>query len=678
MATRLSVLLLSAYTASCHRAPSNDRPQVTGSSLLQHSRSRTKSLSEESVPHGQRQASNLAESRLAKTLDPDAVSSVSSKLASAGKKLGSGHGGSSGHAQPDAHSSTGNSGADQPEAHGGGASNHSGAGGGGAHNATEPGSASNSSAAPAEGGNQSSQPATEEEPIPEEKPADHPSSNGTTPAATNESSNTPHVTPTPEDAAHGNSSHNSMPSGGEHAGESTAGGHGESHNNGTEETAEPSHGENGTTPTDAGEHTSPNGSHGTPEEGPEESGHGNGSHATPEEGGSHGTPEEEPEEAGHGGDETEPGPEDNSSSTEGHGEPEEGGEEVPEEGPEETGHSGNASTEGEPEEHAHVHVNFTAPPVNMVPASNLMTVDVVVNTSKAIQTAGSTTGASFAFMVDGAWTDDALLFEQAELGESLIKQVRLPMWPSHMRVKALGADAWLMHSIELKTPVSNGAPTVVKVLDANSVGNQSTEATELHSDSRFWLDGDELGPLENVYDVPALSNATSDAGTEAAGHADCVTRHDSRLEAFGYTTSPPGTKCVFGVDPRDEGAHCIEDDGTYGSYGWCYTKHDQSSWGACSPSCPLWGQQKLLGDKLDAVLRRMDAKAAEEAHDFVGDNVTAAIAKAAKAAQEAARIAAQQVIQAQKALTDAQAEQAHADTEAEGLSHILHPEVSTR
>mmetsp|Transcript_122404 Transcript_122404/g.357321 ORF Transcript_122404/g.357321 Transcript_122404/m.357321 type:complete len:412 (-) Transcript_122404:113-1348(-) len=97
-------------------------------------------------------------------------------------------------------------------------------------------------------------------------------------------------------------------------------------------------------------------------------------------------------------------------------------------------------------------------------------------------------------------------------------------------------------------------------------------------------------------------------GEEDSRPRPCVTRYDSRATAFGYFTSPPGTECVFGMDARDEGTHCILDNGEYGSYGWCYTSSDRTSWGSCSVVCPLFGASKVLGDRID----RMRADMKEE------------------------------------------------------------------
>jgi len=64
-------------------------------------------------------------------------------------------------------------------------------------------------------------------------------------------------------------------------------------------------------------------------------------------------------------------------------------------------------------------------------------------------------------------------------------------------------------------------------------------------------------------------------------------------------TAKPGTSCVFGIDDRDEGGHCIMEDGKYGSFGWCWTSKNKDSWGSCSEACPLFGFYKILGKRID-------------------------------------------------------------------------------
>lgn len=90
---------------------------------------------------------------------------------------------------------------------------------------------------------------------------------------------------------------------------------------------------------------------------------------------------------------------------------------------------------------------------------------------------------------------------------------------------------------------------------------------------------------------------------------ECKTTGQRKAGLF-TDAAPEGTKCVFGVDPRDEGGYCIHDDpATHGANGWCWTKLDKSQWGSCNEACPLVGHDKVMlqsiketGDALRALL----------------------------------------------------------------------------
>jgi len=117
-----------------------------------------------------------------------------------------------------------------------------------------------------------------------------------------------------------------------------------------------------------------------------------------------------------------------------------------------------------------------------------------------------------------------------------------------------------------------------------------------------------------VFDTDAHVNASNaSASGEFAGNSSsdptrCSTRADPRAHSYMTRVSPAGTPCTFGVDDRDEGFHCIMDDGKYGSYGWCFTSNDTSSWGSCNQHCPLFGAAKILADKIEALERKLAAK----------------------------------------------------------------------
>jgi len=91
---------------------------------------------------------------------------------------------------------------------------------------------------------------------------------------------------------------------------------------------------------------------------------------------------------------------------------------------------------------------------------------------------------------------------------------------------------------------------------------------------------------------------TEGAGCEEKGPCQTIENKLAVGSMLRGHFAPPGTPCMFGLDDRDEGYHCILDNGYYGSLGWCYTAKDRSSWGACNADCPLFGPLKKIGDRL--------------------------------------------------------------------------------
>mmetsp|Transcript_26898 Transcript_26898/g.52689 ORF Transcript_26898/g.52689 Transcript_26898/m.52689 type:complete len:370 (+) Transcript_26898:95-1204(+) len=109
--------------------------------------------------------------------------------------------------------------------------------------------------------------------------------------------------------------------------------------------------------------------------------------------------------------------------------------------------------------------------------------------------------------------------------------------------------------------------------------------------------------------------------------AGCVTRADPRLEhrfqsLFKVKPAPHGTSCVFGIDERDEGKHCILDGGRFGLDGWCYTTTDRTEWGSCSKGCPLQSGADQVGARIDRLTLKVKAALAklgvEELCDYEG------------------------------------------------------------
>lgn len=198
-----------------------------------------------------------------------------------------------------------------------------------------------------------------------------------------------------------------------------------------------------------------------------------------------------------------------------------------------------------------------------------------------------------AFKVDGAWTDDVVFLASAALTQVVVKTFTLQAWPSKLRLTAQGTDAYGYSRLLL----SAGSRTVT-VLD-ETMGNKSYGPNSVH-----WVDGNEDAPRFNVYNVSKL-----EVESPKEANINCTTKSDSRAYVTGYRTAPDGTSCIFGLDVRDEGSHCIMDDGKYGSFGWCWTSEDMYNWGSCSENCPLFGPAKVLGAKIDRLQEELKENA---------------------------------------------------------------------
>jgi len=135
--------------------------------------------------------------------------------------------------------------------------------------------------------------------------------------------------------------------------------------------------------------------------------------------------------------------------------------------------------------------------------------------------------------------------------------------------------------------------------------NHTSNGTD-RFDEDFLRDGD--GNVSKVANTSAPGRHANNSSSTPSSAAACATRADSRAHSYVSTIAQPGTPCVFGVDDRDEGSHCIMEDGKYGSYGWCFTSNDTSSWGSCNEHCPLFGVAKVLADKIEALERKLAAK----------------------------------------------------------------------
>lgn len=157
-------------------------------------------------------------------------------------------------------------------------------------------------------------------------------------------------------------------------------------------------------------------------------------------------------------------------------------------------------------------------------------------------------------------------------------------------------------------PKPKAGSALSKILQrARENSRKSGEAVDYFLDVDYQHDAN--NPLDDVKPIPVSGHSdryrsyTYDRRTPTGGRGPvmlsvCRTRLDERATSVAIAIAAPGTPCVFGVDPLDEGNHCILDP-EYGTFGWCYTAKDKSAWGICSNSCPLSGPAHVLERRID-------------------------------------------------------------------------------
>lgn len=127
---------------------------------------------------------------------------------------------------------------------------------------------------------------------------------------------------------------------------------------------------------------------------------------------------------------------------------------------------------------------------------------------------------------------------------------------------------------------------------------------------------------ETMTQHPSLMEETTrhrgneDSGASRTTHVrelkGCKTRKDERVKSWFTHPAKPGSACLVGVDPADEGKHCIHDT-SYGSNGWCWTKADKTEWGSCDDGCPLMDGNLKIEKKVEKIAKAVHKLASEAA-----------------------------------------------------------------
>lgn len=170
---------------------------------------------------------------------------------------------------------------------------------------------------------------------------------------------------------------------------------------------------------------------------------------------------------------------------------------------------------------------------------------------------------------------------------------------------------------------NSGTPQILVAQPDVAVPKPSPEATSLEKmDSTINTTSSNTSssfadPRNGSTEAPSM-NVTTPFPEDNTG---CRTRDDDRAVVWYMETAPQGTPCIFGVDPRDEGRHCIFDQGKFGSNGWCYTDKDRYAWGSCNDNCPLYGMHAALGRRIDSVGEQVD-DVSKQLEEMLGTTAT--------------------------------------------------------
>jgi len=176
----------------------------------------------------------------------------------------------------------------------------------------------------------------------------------------------------------------------------------------------------------------------------------------------------------------------------------------------------------------------------------------------------------------------------------------------------------------MATPCFASAAAVVLLLtaavaDGSKLGSKRHEPFDRYEDGHLeepLLDDDYIhdqndGLFDKMNSWYSTTTTTTTTTPKKHKKSSCVTIASPMDKVWNEELAPlkvakDSSECVFGVDDRDEGGHCIHQNGKYGSYGWCFTKKDGSEWGSCNKLCPLYGQEKSLEDKIKELEEKLD------------------------------------------------------------------------
>jgi len=164
--------------------------------------------------------------------------------------------------------------------------------------------------------------------------------------------------------------------------------------------------------------------------------------------------------------------------------------------------------------------------------------------------------------------------------------------------KDLADNAW--------QDVANASSSVAEVISAAGAEAWQTGKEVAHDVSDEWKS---ITATNSSNSSNHSANHPLPSGSTVVASKSCVTMETPADSQWLYYVAPTGTPCLFGVDERDEGSHCIDQGGDLAADGWCWTDEARRTWGKCTDSCPLSGQAKVLAKKMDKIYSKLKTMA---------------------------------------------------------------------
>eukprot|EP00660_Eupelagonema_oceanica_P007293 gene7293-9271_t len=137
----------------------------------------------------------------------------------------------------------------------------------------------------------------------------------------------------------------------------------------------------------------------------------------------------------------------------------------------------------------------------------------------------------YAFLVDGVWTEFALLFTKSKSGAPAQASARLTAWPTSLKLRIDGNNAWGFQSVAV---VDDPTGQVMELANCGNACPSSGAGTS----TQWWLDGDsKKNPVERTWNIPEKADVTTQTSDDDLSRLDIGGRQTTHKKTTGVTVA---------------------------------------------------------------------------------------------------------------------------------------------